>query len=389
MHTDLFTPWPVVRPMREARLLRELGREVTVVSWIKDPSSPLPDREVREGLDIRRVKLAPPAGTLSRAVGYAAISRRFADEIIAVRPDAILCHDLEMLWAAVRAGRSLRVPVLYHSHEDWPAMVSERSRIEGWAFTRLERRLVRRVDHVYTVGEHLAAQYRALGRPVTIQYGSKAVADMPSLGPEEKIRIRAAFGLRPADFLVGIVGSLGGGIAFDPILDALASRPAHVKLFVVGGSPERIEDVRARCAKRGLGPRAAFTGPLPTPEYLRHVALLDVGLALFLPTNANVRRVVPLKLFDYMGLGIPVVVSDFPSMKDIVVADCAFGVAVDPSDSAAIARAIRDLEADPDRRRALADAGRRCFEARYAWDRMRERLEASHPIFRATQGAGT
>lgn len=386
MHTDLFTPWPVVRPVREARLLRELGRDVTVLSWIKDPSSSLPDREVREGLEIRRVKLAPPKGALARAFGYPMVSRRFAKEILAVRPDAILCHDLEMLWAAVRAGRALRVPVLYHSHEDWPAMVSERSRIEGWAFARLERHLVRHVDQLYTVGEHLAAHYRAMGCPVTIQYGSKAVADLPSLSPEEKAGIRSAFGLRPDDFVVGIAGSLGGGVAFDPILDALASLPAHVKLFIVGGSPERIEDVRQGCAKRGLGPRTAFTGVLPTPEYLRHVAVLDVGLALFLPTNANVRRVVPLKLFDYMGLGIPVVVSDFPSMREIVVRDCGFGIAVDPADAATIGSALRGLEADPARRRTLGEAARACFEARYSWDRMRERLQASHPVFRAASG---
>ncbi len=389
LHTDLFTPWPVVRPMREALLLRELGREVTVLCWIKDPASPLPDREVRDGLNVQRVKLAPPRGALARALGYPAISRRFAKQIVALRPDAIVCHDLELLWAAVRAGRRLHVPVLYHSHEDWPGMVSERSRIEGWAFAHLERYLVRRVEHVYTVGDHLAAAYRALGPPVTIQYGSKAVADLPHLSEAERTRIRDAFGFPSDAFLVGIVGSLGGGIAFDSILEALASLPPHVRLLVVGGSPERIRDLRLLCEQRGLAPRAAFTGPLPTPDYLRHVAVLDVGLALFLPTNANVRRVVPLKLFDYMGLGIPVVVSDFPSLRQIVVEDCGFGSAVDPERPEAIAAAIRAFEADPERRRALGEAARACFVARYSWDRMRERLMASHRVFAPAPGTGS
>ena len=385
MHADLFTPWPVVRPIREARLLRDLGREVTVVSWIKDPASPLPDHESREGLEIRRVKLGPPKGLLSRVFGYASLSRRFAGVIIQARPDAILCHDLEMLWASVRAGRTLHVPVLYHSHEDWPGMVSERSRLEGWAFARLERHLVRDVDHVYTVGEPLASHYRAWGRPVTIQYGSKSVSDIPSLSPVEKAAVRVASGLGPDDFVVGIAGSLGGGVAFDSILDALTTLPDSVKLFVIGGDTERIEDVRARCAKRGLAARASFTGTLPTPEYLRRVAVLDVGLAIFLPTNPNVRQVVPLKLFDYMGLGVPVVVSDFPSMHEIVVGECGFGVAVDPKDARAIAAAIQEFAADDARRRAMGEKGRRCFEAKYSWDRMQERLRDSHPIFAPTK----
>ena len=62
LHADLFEPWPIVRPMFEARVLRRLGREVCVFSWIKDPASPLPDEEARDGLRIHRRKLAPPRG---------------------------------------------------------------------------------------------------------------------------------------------------------------------------------------------------------------------------------------------------------------------------------------------------------------------------------------
>ena len=54
LHRDLFEPLPIVRPMFETRVLRRLGREVDVVSWIKDVASPLPEEEVRDGLRIRR-----------------------------------------------------------------------------------------------------------------------------------------------------------------------------------------------------------------------------------------------------------------------------------------------------------------------------------------------
>src|SRR3989337_185876 len=104
-------------------------------------------------------------------------------------PASILCHDLEMLWASVMAGRSLRVPVLYHAHEDWPAMVSERSPLEARVFANLEPRLCDRVDRVFTVGAELPEKYRAWGRPVTIQYGSKAIAEMPRLTEAERIAV--------------------------------------------------------------------------------------------------------------------------------------------------------------------------------------------------------
>src|SRR3989442_10678129 len=40
----------------------------------------------------------------------------------------------------------------------------------------------------------------------------------------------------------------------------------------------------------------------------------------------------PLKLFDYMGLGVPAIVSDFPEMRRIAVETCRFGVVIPPKD---------------------------------------------------------
>lgn len=382
LNTDLYEPWPVLRPMREVQVLRRLGRDVVVVSWIKDEGAPWPAWEVRDGVQVRRVKFAPPKGMAARALGYRQISRMFAREIVAQRPDAILCHDLEMLWASVMASRSLQVPVLYHAHEDWPAMVSERSPLEGRVFARLERRLVDRVDHVYTVGEELAEKYREWGKPVTVQYGSKAMAEMPRLTPDGRANIRGSFGFRPDDVVVGIAGSLGRDEALPEILDALAPMDAGVKLFVVGGLPKKIAAAKELVAEEGLADRSAFTGPLPTAEYLRCAAVLDIGLALFHLVSANQRYVVPLKMFDYMGLGIPMVVSDFPSMRRIAVDGCGCAVPADSRSPASIRSAIESVARAPDRRRAMGAAALRCFEETYCWERQEEALRASHPAFR-------
>ena len=385
LHTDLFHPWPVLRPMREAEVLRSAGREVHVVSWIKDLAADWPAHEVRDGLEITRIKLAPPRGRWKRGAGYRAVMERFAGEIVSLKPDAILCHDLEMLWASVMAKRELGVPLLYHAHENWPAMVSERSFMEGLAFGFLERWLIRDVDHVYTVGEVLASRYRAWGKPVTVQYGSKSLAEMPRMTGASIAARRAQRGFAPEDFVVGIAGSLGRDEAIPVILEALAALPASTKLHVVGGLPERIASARNIVSRLGLPDRVSFTGPLQTSAYLEDTALLDVGLAIFYPTSANQRFVVPLKLFDYMGLGVPAVVSDFPEMRRIAVETCHFGVAVSPRDPRAIRQAISDLASNPHRRESMRNAAFACFEDTFAWERQREILEASHPIFRADQ----
>ena len=84
-----------------------------------------------------------------------------------------------------------------------------------------------------------------------------------------------------------------------------------------------------------------------------------------------------------MGVGIPAVVSDFPEMRRIAVETCRFGIAVPPKNSQAIGQAISNLASDPARRESMRNAAMVCFEHTFAWERQREVLEASHPIFRA------
>jgi glycosyltransferase involved in cell wall biosynthesis len=112
------------------------------------------------------------------------------------------------------------------------------------------------------------------------------------------------------------------------------------------------------------------------------VAACDLGLALFYPTSRNQRFVAPLKLFDYMGVGMPVIVSDSPELKRIVVEDCGFGLSVNPRDPVAIRMAVTRLIDDERLRASMREAALACFRERYCWDRMKDSLIASHPIFR-------
>src|SRR5438445_12739723 len=92
LHTDLFHPWPVLRPMREAEVLRSGGREVHVVSWIKDLAADWLAHEVRDGLEITRIKRAPPRGQWKRGAGYRAVMQSFAGGSVWLKPDASLSH---------------------------------------------------------------------------------------------------------------------------------------------------------------------------------------------------------------------------------------------------------------------------------------------------------
>ena len=116
--------------------------------------------------------------------------------------------------------------------------------------------------------------------------------------------------------------------------------------------------------------------PEALPEW---VASADVGVMPIQASTLNHRLSTPNKLFECLAAGTPVVVSDFPDMRRIVLddPDGPLGATCDPTSPASIAGAIRDvLDRDP---AATADLRARCLRAahdRWSWEAESARLVA-------------
>ena len=97
----------------------------------------------------------------------------------------------------------------------------------------------------------------------------------------------------------------------------------------------------------------------------RLLAASRAGLVTLHPT-VNHLDALPVKMFEYMAAGIPVIASDFPLWRGIVDgAGC--GLCVDPRDPAAIAAAIDYLAGHPEIARRMGENGRAAVHARYNW----------------------
>ena len=95
------------------------------------------------------------------------------------------------------------------------------------------------------------------------------------------------------------------------------------------------------------------------------LAQSKIGLVTLFPTP-NYVDALPIKLFEYMAAGMPVIASDFPVWREIVD-DAGCGVLVDPQDPQAIAAAINSLMADEERMRQLGEAGKQAVLQKYSW----------------------
>jgi len=167
-------------------------------------------------------------------------------------------------------------------------------------------------------------------------------------------------------FTVGFVGTLKPWHGVDLLVDStalLVAQDPTYRLLVVGDGP-LATTMRERAASAGISAQLETTGgvsPHDVPALLHH---FDVAIAPYPPMDDFYFS--PLKVYEYLGAGLPVVASRVGGLAD-VLDHGRIGVLVEPSDAAGLATAVADLRADPARRETLGRAARLRAVARHDW----------------------
>ena len=161
----------------------------------------------------------------------------------------------------------------------------------------------------------------------------------------------------------------------DVLMAAMLEVPDAV-LVLLGYGPLR-DELLARAMDPAFGGRIHVLPAVPPEDLAEWVACADVGVMPNQPRTLNERLSTPNKLFESLAVGLPVVSSDFPERRRIIIddPDGPLGAVCDPTDTAALAAAIRSiLELDP---AARADLRARCLRAaheRWNWETESARL---------------
>jgi glycosyltransferase involved in cell wall biosynthesis len=293
--------------------------------------------------------------------------------------DAWHLHDLPSL-AAIAPLVPRSVPVVYDSHEIF--LESGTAQRLPWPFRsllgRYERSLVGRSTAVVTVNASLAEVLKRRYHPRRIVI----VHNCPDrwFPPAQSIdRLRTATGIASSARIVIYLGGLGPDRGIEQLADALVEpglEHAHLVLLGPTEQPERYAELASEAR---FGGRIHVLGPQPPGDLPEWVSSADIGTSLIQPTTLNHRLSTPNKLFECLAAGVPVLASDFPAMRRVVLDDPSgpLGAVTDPGDVTAVAGALRSLLSLPDDARAAMRA--RCISAahdRWNWSLEAERLIA-------------
>jgi len=280
----------------------------------------------------------------------------------------------------------MRPPLVYESHGYAPDVSAALPDLVATATRPAPgklRRLARREAHVWQRADGYVTITSALRADLEGRYGSRSrIAVVPDGVRTNRHPATPQPGT--GNRVVAYAGHLYAWKGVDVLLEALTRLPT-VRGLIVGGHAAEPDLARTKSVAQRLGltDRVTFTGLV---EPARVPVLLSGAAVLVLPNTASAistRFTSPLKLFEYMAAGRPIVASDLPSMREIL-RDGTSALLVPPGDAAALADAIDRLLTDPDLSARLARAAFDEVPA-YSWARRAERLEA---LFAEVMAAG-
>jgi len=273
-----------------------------------------------------------------------------------LKADIYHIHDPELLPVALALRRSGRV--IYDAHEDVPRQIMGKDWINSTLRAPIARIVeviengcVRRIDAVVAATPTIEKRFALLGLKTA------TVCNFPRI---EELLIQTPWSSRvnAACYIGGIALSRG----LQQIVEACG----------IGRIELQLAGIRDPGAMQVLSTTAGWDlvhdlGVLDRAGVRKVLASVKVGIVTLLP-EANIVESLPVKMFEYMAAGIPVVASNFPLWREIVEGnDC--GLCVDPTRPAEIADAIHTLLGDDSRAEAMGMRGQQAVVEKFNWKR--------------------
>lgn len=249
----------------------------------------------------------------------------FGDLIDRLEPDVVHAHDMHLIGVATRAagraklrGKSLKV--IYDAHE-YVAGLSRygartRRSIAAWA--NHEREYIGQADRVITVSPAIARTLRSdhkLDHEPTVVMNTPNPVDVSV----EVSDIRSRIGLRSEVPLLVYSGGVTHARGIQTAVQALVDLPdAHLAVVCVPGvANDAVRQLQQQALALEVEGRLHCLDPVKPDEVVAFLRTADVGLIPILRYPSH-EMSLPNKLFEYAFAGLPVVVSDMPSMKEFV-----------------------------------------------------------------------
>jgi len=256
-------------------------------------------------------------------------------------------------------------PLFFETHEVFAQTFRENYDLTKARNKRKLSSLIDRERYVYSNARGLFALTRSLENDLRKEYGFQTPTEVLPDGVDiSQMDAVQEIAKTTQERTVLYLGSLHLWKGVELVVRAISEVPT-ARLQIVGGTRDRISALRTLANTLSVAERVDFVGQVPPSRRFEYIKTATVCVLPLTKKSIASRYTSPLKLFEYMAAGKAIVVSDLPSMKEVIT-DGVHALMVAPEDPHALATAIGRLLEDRPLRDRLGDAARRLAED-YDW----------------------
>ncbi|MCL5407043.1 MAG: glycosyltransferase [Patescibacteria group bacterium] len=292
--------------------------------------------------------------------------------------DIYHAHDLDGLLCAMPAALLHRKTLIYDSHEVWSEIFpfSNLGALR-WLFKPLEKFLMFKVKTGLTVNQVIA-------NFLSKKYHKEFIAIYNT--PKKDIQAKAPFSLRkkfPRKKIILQLGIVDEGRGLEQMIKAVKFLPQNYLVVFLGRG--KLENQIKKMAEDLKLEKQVYVLPRVAPdEVVSTIKEVDLGLALTQKISLSYYYSSPNKLFQYIAAEVPILGSNFPEYKKIILQNN-IGEVVNPANSKLIAQKIIKMlkpTAQKKYRRNLAGLS----QAKYNWTIEEEKLLKFYRLLDSNRG---
>ena len=307
--------------------------------------------EESNGVNIVDVGLVK-GGRLNR---FVKTTKKVYQKAIDLDADLYHFHDPELMFYAYKLKR-LGKKVIYDVHEDLPRQVMTKPYLDffskyviSFLIEKIEHYLASKFDAIVTVTNHISKRFFRYNDNTCILYNFPSLDEIDTVDWDEK---------KNEICYVGSISKVRGIIELVSALNSI-----EVKLNLGGKFNSTQLEVEVK--KMPDWTKVNYLGFLSREDVVKVFNRSKIGIVTLHPT-VNYIDALPVKMFEYMLAGIPVIVSDIPLWKELVEEEeC--GTVVDPFNISDISDVINQYLQNEFRAKKHGENGRQAIIQKYNW----------------------
>lgn len=284
-----------------------------------------------------------------------------------INADIYHIHDPELLRIGLKLLKKGKI-VIYDAHEDTPRQILSKPylnpflrKIVSFFYERFENYAAQRMSAIVTVTPRIKNRYDKLNKRV-VEVANFPLSNEIESGANDK-------NISPASQNVIYIGGISYQRGIKEMI--IAAGLSDVNLHIAGDWPAGLEKEVSQIAGWDKVVSHGFCSREKLTELKRNNI---AGLVTLLPEPNHIDSY-PIKMFEYMAAGLPVIASNFPLWKSIIEKNKC-GICVDPSNPTEIASAIQFLSENPTKVKEMGENGLKAVHEQYNWDIEKKKLIA-------------